>query len=292
MILSMTGFGRATCELDGEIIQIELTAVNHRYLECSFRLPSAWYALEVTLRECVRQKVARGKLNINVRRDRARMQQRQMQFDPETAQQYVDAAEALRKLMSSTENLALNTLVQLEGVFYAEEAEEDLEKVGKVLCRGLEDALEQFNAAREKEGVALAEDLALRIDLMRGSLTVIEGRTPELIHEYETRLWTRVKELNTEVGMAEDRLAVEVALMAEKADVTEELVRLKAHFDHVDSLLKNADPVGRELNFLSQEIQRETNTLGSKLRDVGVTREVLKMKSELEKFKEQAQNIE
>jgi len=286
MIRSMTGFGRATCELNGETIQIELTAVNHRFLECSFRMPSAWYALEGVLRDTVRKRCDRGKLNINIRRDRTAIHHRTVQFDTDLAKQYLDAANELKHMMCTTETLSLNTLV------YASEAEEDLETVIKTLCGGLEAALEQFNIAREKEGAALSEDLALRITLMRESLTVIEGRVPELVHEHEARLWDRVKELNAVVGMAEDRLAVELALMAEKSDVTEEIVRLKAHFEHVGSLLANPDAVGRELNFLSQELQRECNTLGSKLRDVGVTREVLKMKSELEKFKEQVQNIE
>ncbi len=289
---SMTGFGRATVELNGEIITTELSAVNHRYFDCAMRMPSPWNALEATLRESVKGSVARGKVFVSIRRDRGANGGQQVRYDVEVAKQYIAASRELGHLMSSTEALSLNTLTQLEGVFFQEEEEADLDLIKSALKTALQDALTQFNAARASEGKALAEDAAHRVSLMREALSAIEARLPELSKRYEERLRERVAGFAADTALTEERLAIEVALAADKTDVTEEVVRLKAHFDHVAALLDASEPIGRELNFLAQEIQREINTLGSKLRDMNVTREVLRMKSELEKLREQAQNIE
>lgn len=292
MIRSMTGFGRSAGELEHETITAELSAVNHRFLDCSFRLPYAWAALEPSLRETVKRYVARGKVSITIRRDRGFTGRQPVRFDPEVARQYIESSRTLAELMASTEALSLDTLAQLEGVFYQEEELQDLDTVMAVLNGVLVSALEQFNTARSTEGSALARDIEERVAQMREALASIEARLPELSIEYETRLRARLSELNLDLGLSEDRIALEVALLADKSDVNEEVVRLKAHFDHVLELLATPDPVGRDLNFLSQEIQREVNTLGSKMRDIGVTRETLRMKSELEKLREQIQNIE
>jgi uncharacterized protein (TIGR00255 family) len=288
----MTGFGRGSIELEGERITVELSAVNHRFLECSFRLPYAWTSLETSLRDLVKKKVARGKVNISIRRSRGPAGRQQVRCDEEVAQQYIDAVRSLGQLMTSTEALSLNTLARLEGVFYQEEEKEDLDSVRVLLEQALEQAFAQLNQTRINEGAVLATDTETHITLMRECLGQIEERLPELSKAYEDRLRSRIADLRTETELSEDRIAMEVAMLADKTDVHEEVVRLKAHFDHVMELLSSEEPMGRELNFLAQEIQREINTLGSKLRDLEVTREVLRMKSELEKLREQAQNIE
>ena len=160
------------------------------------------------------------------------------------------------------------------------------------LCAAFVEALNQLNQSRAEEGESLARDVAARITEMQDALTVIEGMLPDLAKAYEERLRAKVIELNTDVGLTQERLAIEIALMADKMDVNEEVVRLKSHFEKVLSLLRQKEPIGRDLNFLSQELQREINTLGSKMRDLDVTREVLRLKAELEKLREQAQNIE
>ena len=292
MTRSMTGFGRATGHLDGEIITAELSAVNHRYFECQFRLPYVWTAVEPALRELVKEYVSRGKVNVTIRRGRGPAGRPNVQYDPHVAEQYIAASCELAELMSTTESLSLNTLAGLEGVFYQEEEEEDLEKVRGAVAEVLIEALGQFNAARQGEGRTLAADITQRVTFMSEALAAIEARLPELAAAYEERLRARVAELNAEAGLKEERMALEVALMADKADVHEEVVRLKSHLAYAGELLDSPEPVGRDLNFLAQEIQRETNTLGAKLRDVGVTREVLNIKSELEKLREQVQNIE
>lgn len=292
MTCSMTGFGRATVELEGEHISIEVNTVNHRFLDCSFRLPHAWAATESALREVLKGALGRGKVNINVRRDYGVSGRQTVRFDGDVARQYMEAGREISNILRTTEAMSLDTLVTLEGVFFLEEPEQDLDTVAGKLAAGLNEALEQLNAVRENEGRALAEDIRAHVTEMRDALSAVEARLPELSAAYEERLRTRVAELNAETGLTEDRIALEVTLQAEKSDVNEEVVRLTAHLDQTLELLDASEPVGRDLNFLAQEIQREVNTLGAKLRDIGVSREVLRMKSELEKIREQVQNIE
>jgi len=288
----MTGYGRAAGVFEGEGITVELSAVNHRFLECSFRLPYAWNALEPALRDMVKRRISRGKLNVTVRRERGPAGKPNFRFDPEVAQEYIGASRELSSLMNSTGALSLDRLMTLEGVFFQEEEDRDLDVVNAALAGVLDRALDQFNATRETEGAALAEDIQRQVAAMREALAAIEAQLPGIATAYEERLRARIAELNAEAGLKEDRIALELAMMADKADIHEEVVRLKVHFEHVDDLLKSKAPIGRELNFLAQEIQRESNTLGSKLRDIGVTKEVLRIKIELEKLREQAQNIE
>lgn len=292
MSRSMTGFGKASAELEGDLISVEVCAVNHRFLDCTFRLPPCWTLLEPVLREAVKQQVERGKVSVYVGRRRGATSRQTVCFDAGVARQYIEASRQLADLMNTTQAISLDVVAQLEGVFYQEEKEDDLDKARAVLEQALAAALAQFNAMREAEGAALVQELQGRVDAMRASTTEIEARLPELARQYEERLRMRLRELSAEVGLPEERIAIELALLADKADVTEELVRLRSHLDQTAALLASGGPIGRELNFLSQEIQREANTLGSKLRDGDVGRHVLRIKSELEKLREQAQNLE
>ncbi|MCX5759533.1 MAG: DUF1732 domain-containing protein, partial [Candidatus Hydrogenedentes bacterium] len=183
-------------------------------------------------------------------------------------------------------------LAQLDGVFYHEEIEEDLEQAQQAVVETLAEALERLNAMRATEGEALAAELRYRFGLVREAVSAVEKRLPDLDALYEARLRARIVELQADAGLTEDRIAMEIAFMADKGDVTEETVRLKMHLNHALELLDGPEPAGRELNFLSQELQREANTLGSKTHDNDVAKEVLRMKSELERLREQIQNIE
>jgi len=292
MIRSMTGFGRASGTLEGETFSVEVSTVNHRFLECTVRLPSQWNMVEQSLRDRVKKRLSRGKLNVSVRRDRGAAGRPTIALDEAVAKDYIDAAKSLADMMSSMDKLSLDTLITLEGVFQAEDPTGDPEAVEQAVGAALAEALDQLDRVRAAEGEALAQDARERIAAMREALGVIEERMPALSEAYETRLRERLRDLNVETNLAEERLAIELALMADKSDVNEEAVRLRAHFEHVEALLDAEEPIGRELNFVTQEIQREINTLGSKLRDLEVTREVMRVKSELEKLREQAQNIE
>jgi uncharacterized protein (TIGR00255 family) len=288
----MTGFGRAAGALENETLTVEISTVNHRFFECMVKLPSAWCLLEPRLRDFLKERIARGKVFCLVRRDRAAGARPAIKCDLQVAEEYIRASRELVDLMHSTERLSLDTLVQMDGVFVQEESEQDLEKILDLLLSVTEQATGQLDGMRRTEGLALAADLRERFSAMRDAVAEVETRIPELNTAYEERLRQRVADLSHDTRISEERLALEVALLAEKTDVNEEVVRIKAHLDHAGQLLEQPEPVGRELNFLSQELQREINTLGSKLRDLGVTREVIKMKGELERVREQMNNIE
>ena len=292
MAKSMTGFGKASADHEGECISVEVTSVNHRFLDCTFRTPSTWNALEPGLREVVQDKVARGKLSVFVNRKRGSSARHIVQIDSEVARQYVQAARELSNVMNTTEALSLNVLAQMEGVFFQEEREDDLDQLREVALSLLGEAVDQLNDQRGAEGSRLITEMLGHVTEMKDILAGIEVRIPEVNQAYRDRLRARIQELNADAGISEDRIAVELAIMSDKADVTEEVVRLKSHFVQAEDLLGREEPIGRELNFLAQEMQREINTLGSKLRDIDVARDVLRLKSTLEKLREQAQNIE
>lgn len=288
----MTGFARTAAEFQGSMVSIELGSVNHRYLDVSLRLPNEWASLDPEIREALREKLSRGKITANVNRRRGGSPAQTLKFDQEIARQYVEASANLSALLGNGEELSLSTLAQLQGVFYYEQNEEDLEETKEFLVTIVQEAVDKLEEMRLAEGRVLCLDLMARIEAIRSSLARVEERLPTLTQAYEEKLRGRIEELNLDKNITEERLSMEVALMAERGDVTEECVRLKAHLDHAVELLESDEAVGRKLNFLSQEIQREINTLGAKIRDTDVARETLEMKSELDRIREQIQNIE
>lgn len=292
MLRSMTGFGKASCTYRDQEISLELSAVNHRYLDCSFRLGTAWAALEPVFKAVIRKQVSRGKIQVIVNRRKVVTSAQTVRLDTGLARQYLDASRELAAMTGSGSAMSLDTLAQMDGVIYQEEPGEDLEEVQRILEAAIEQALENLNAMRTAEGAALASDIRDRIGLMRQSLAEVEARLPELNARHEERLRARILELAADISLTEERIAIEVALLAEKGDVTEETVRLKTHLAHMEELLDSREPVGRRLDFLTQEVQREVNTLGVKTRDCDVAKFVLDMKGELEKIREQVQNIE
>lgn len=292
MIRSMTGFGKAARDYRGDAVSIELSAVNHRFLDVYIRLPFEWAALETPLREVLRERVSRGKVNVSVSRRRANGQASRLRLDRGLAEQYIQLSRELAHLIGTDERVSLHTLAQYPEIFTADGDDDDLDAVREILVRLLGEALNGLEIMRENEGRTLAKDLRERLASIRTALAAIEERLPVLNQLYTDRLRTRIQELAQDVAMTQDRLALEVALAAERGDVTEEIVRLKSHLNHAEEFIAGDEPAGRKLNFLSQEIQREINTLGSKVRDTDVARQVLDMKSELERFREQIQNIE
>lgn len=292
MTRSMTGFGKAAQDFNGDQVSVEVISVNHRFLDFSLRIPMAWNALDPVMRDAIKKRVARGKLNVNFNRKRGVGSQHRVQFDANLAGQYVEASAELAAMLGSTEQLSLNVLAQMDGVFVQEEAEEDLDAAKELLLKLLHSALDQLDTMRASEGQSLHDELLGRIECMRGLLAGIEERLPALREQYEEKLRNRIRELNAEPNVSEERVALELAVAAEKGDVTEEIVRLKAHFDHFLALMAADEPVGRKLDFLTQELQREVNTLGVKARDTEVSRDVLNLKAEIEKIREQVQNVE
>ncbi len=292
MARSMTGFARVSAALGGETITIEVSSVNHRFLDSSVRLPGQWAMVEPALRAVIKKHLSRGKINIFVRHGRGAGMTLPVRLDPERARQYIGAAKEIMHLMRSTDALSLNTLITLDGVMTTIEEEPDTDEIERVLCAALENALEQLNEMRSHEGNALTSALTMHLESLEAAMQEVEEQAPTLVAAYQERLRSRMEEINAEVGVKEERLALEVAVMAERMDVTEELVRLKAHIEHAREIISMDGAIGRDLNFLTQEIQREVNTLGAKLRGVDTCRNIIEMKSEVEKFREQLQNIE
>ncbi|PCJ55035.1 MAG: YicC family protein [Candidatus Hydrogenedentota bacterium] len=292
MVRSMTGFGKGVCEYQGSTVTVEISSVNHRFLDAGLRIPHEWSALESVLREIAKDYLSRGKVNISIIRKRGTGQEAALKLNQDVARQYLDASSDLAQLMGRDESLSIDTLAQFPGVFTMEEDAEDLDKVREVVEGALREGLENLNAMRLAEGEKLAADLTLRMDEIERTVGEVEQRLPELRELYAAKLRTRIDELNVDTNISEDRIALELAVLAEKGDVTEEIVRLRSHLEHANEMMESGDAVGRKLNFLVQELQREINTLGSKVRDTDVVRNVLHMKSELEKFREQIQNIE
>lgn len=294
MARSMTGFGRTTVDYEGEQIGIEVSGVNHRFFECGLRLPPCWGALEPSLREVVKPEVARGKVNISIRREYGPAGRIRVRLDEDAAAGYLAGAARLAEMTGAAPGgaLTVDRLAVLDGVFVHADEDADLDAVFAVLAEGLRTALAAFNAARESEAAALLRDMSARFDAMAVAAARVEARAPELQRHYADRLRVRMRELCADPALKEERIAIEAAVMADRMDVTEEIVRLRAHLDHGRALFVSAEPIGRDLNFLLQEMQREINTMGSKLRDIEGSREVLWLKSELEKLREQIQNIE
>lgn len=293
MVCSMTGFGKASGLLDADEITVEVSTVNHRFLDCTLRLPNAWNALEQPLKALVKQKLSRGKVYAFISRKRgAEASGQAVQFDEDIARSYIDVSKDLVRMLGTMETLSIDTLIRLDGVVTLSDPDEDIEKAQACLENLLGEALEQAEAMRRTEGGQLADDIRARVGALRGVLDQIEARLPEVRQVYEERLKQRIGELIDDPAVTEERVMLEVAVMAEKSDVTEEVVRLKGHYDHIEELLVSAEPIGRRLDFLAQEIQREMNTLGVKCRDSAVARLVLDMKAELEKIREQLMNIE
>lgn len=288
----MTGFGKAAGKVDGCAVTIEVSTVNHRFLDANFRLPPDWNGLDPILRETVKKHLSRGKVSVNVSRKREPGAASPVQLDAELAKQYADAARELADLVGADEALSVNTLAQFHGVFVFEENDADMEVLGAALGEILEEALGKLDAMRAAEGENLRDDLLQRVEAIRATVERIESRLPGINETYAERLRTRIAELAEDTQFTEERIAIEIAILADKGDVTEEIVRLGSHLGHAEELLRGAEPAGRKLNFLAQELQREMNTLGSKVRESEVVRDVLEMKSELEKVREQIQNIE
>jgi uncharacterized protein (TIGR00255 family) len=288
----MTGFGKAAREHRGDAVTVELSAVNHRFLDVSLRLPGEWAAADIALRELLRERVSRGKLSVSISRKRADGSAQRLRLDRNLAQEYIERARELAHLLGTDEPVTLDMITRFDDIFIAESDTEDLDALRTFLTALVGEALDSLDTMRANEGRALAKDLLDRLDLIRQSLATAEARLPQLNELYTERLRTRIHELVVSTDLAQDRLAMEVALAAERGDVTEEVVRLKSHLDHAEEMIRGEEPAGRKLNFLSQEMQREMNTLGSKVRDTEVVRQVLDMKSELERIREQIQNIE
>ncbi len=289
---SMTGYGRGTAARDGREITLELKTVNHRFLDVSMRLPRHIAFLEDALRQGLSARLSRGHVDLTVSYRNFRTDARRVVVDEALLSAYLAAARALTEPCALADDLTVTAALRLPDVMDVREADEDREPVTALALEALSLALDELTAMRHAEGERLRSDLATRTDTIAALTASVSERAPLVIEEYRVKLTDRIEQLlgKTEVDRA--RLATEVALFADKASIDEELTRLNSHLVEIRKLFETPEPSGRRLDFIVQELNREFNTIGSKANDAELTRLVLLGKAEIEKVREQVQNIE
>ncbi len=292
MIKSMTGFGRASAELDGYVITVELKSVNHRYFEFSSRIPRQYGFLDEKIKSYINSKVSRGKVDCFIGIEALNTEAAEVVVNNTLAQAYVKALKELEEKYELKADYGVNAVSRFPDVLVTKKAEEDEEALWIKVKSVADEAIEKFVAMRLREGEKMRDDVLSRAETILSSVEYIEKRSPETVKEYNDKLVERVHELIGDVSLDEARIIQEVAIYADKVAVAEETVRLRSHIDQLKSFLDSDEPVGRKTDFLVQEMNREINTIGSKANDVEIARRVVDVKAEIEKIREQIQNIE
>lgn len=292
MIKSMTGFGRAVAETDGYVITVEIKSVNHRYFEFSSRIPRQYGFLDDKLKSYINSRVSRGKVECYVSIDALNTEAAHVVVNNTLASAYVSALKELSKNYDLKEDFGASTVARFQDVLVVKKADEDEEKIWSYVKSVTDTALDKFIAMRTVEGEKMKNDISSRADYILSCVEYIEKRSPETVKEYNDKLVERVHDLIGDVSLDEGRVIQEVAIYADKVAVAEETVRLRSHLDQLKAFINADEPVGRKMDFLVQEINRETNTIGSKANDVDIARKVVDIKAEVEKIREQIQNIE
>jgi len=291
---SMTGYGRGDCSQDGFKITVELSSVNRKQSEISVNLPREMEMLEAQIRDVINRHIARGRLTVRValHAGEGNLSAR-MHLNAPLAKAYARELNKLAKELKLAGSVTLDQLVRAPGVFQTDEEIAEAENLWPAVEKALNKALATLVNIREREGQHLAKDLSERVAIMRRAVKIVRENAPKVAERYREQLLTRIKNAGLETPVLEDeRLLKEVVYFADRSDITEELTRLQSHFQQFDDNVKSGEPVGRTLDFLAQEMNREINTIGSKANDSLIAREVVTLKAELEKFREQAMNVE
>ena len=292
MIRSMTGYGRGQQLLHGRSITVEIRSVNHRYFEFSCRTPRGCAFLEDRLKRTLQQAISRGKVEVSLTLQTVESRGGAVAVDHALAGQYLTALRALAAEYGLTDDLTLSTVARLPDLSTVCRGEEDAEELAADVLSVLQEALDRFVAMREAEGERLRADVLSRLFTLEEHLAFVEERSPQTVAEYRARLTAKLNELLGGAVADEARILTEAAIVADRLAVDEETVRLHSHIAQLRGILDCAEPVGRKLDFLVQEMNRETNTIGSKCSDTAIAGHVVEMKSEIEKIREQIQNIE
>ncbi len=289
-MLSMTGYGRAARERDGRQMTIELKSVNHRFLDLAFRMPRNLLFLEEAARKALGARLSRGHVDVFVTYKNLRSDARTVTVDRALYDAYARALDSVAG-GDLKDDRSLMSIARLPDVLVVSEAEEDRDAVTALMLETLKEALDQLLAMRAREGEAMRRDLSEKVDAIERMTARIGERYPQTVEEYRNRLRAAVEEL---IGQQVDetRLLTEVVVMADRSAIAEELVRLNSHVAALRRLFEDPEPIGRRLDFLVQELNRETNTITSKSQDIPITQLALDMKSEIEKLREQLQNVE
>ena len=292
-MLSMTGYGRASMEVDGRLMTVEVKSVNHRFLDISFRMPRNLMFLEDAARKIVGERLSRGHVDVFVTYRNLRTDARKVTADVALFNAYADALQELSTASGGglRDDRTLMTIARMPDVLVVSEAEEDQEAVLALMRSALDVALDELVAMRRREGETIQADLSGRVEAIQKMTDAVEARYPETVEAYTQRLKSAVQELMG--GEADEtRLMMEVAMMADRSAIAEETVRLNSHLRQLRALFDGDEPVGRRIDFIVQELNREVNTISSKSQDIPITRLTVDLKAEIEKLREQVQNIE
>ena len=292
MIQSMTGYGRSEGYYGNFAIVVELRSTNHKYCDVVVRLPKFLTALETSLKKRIQQRFTRGRLELAVTINGAAEQTKRLDVDLELAEQYVRILRELKTKLELPGHVDLTLLTGFRDIITVSEMVEATDALVQMIHGLVKEATGRLEAMRRKEGQALAKDLLERLRIIEKSLGRIKSRVPGMVQGYQTRLRERIGQLAQGTKLDQNRLAQEVAIFAERCDVNEELIRLKSHLKQFKAMVRGKEAVGRSLDFLIQEMNREVNTIGSKAGDAAIALDVVGAKSELERLREQVQNIE
>lgn len=289
---SMTGFGRAKLEKNNRIYQVEIKSVNHKYHDIVIKMPRSFNYLEDQMKKKVSTSIARGKVDISISFENYSKEGKQVIINQELVKEYMDQLKQLAKDNNITLDIPVTEITKLPEVLEIKETEEAEDEIQNELFETLQEAIHQFILMREQEGKKIKEDLSLRIDKVEREVEKISKSSTRLVEEYVVKLEERIKELLKTDIIDQARLAMEVVLYADKCSVQEELTRLRSHIVQFRDLLEETKPIGKKIDFLIQEMNRETNTIGSKSGSLEITNLVINIKTELEDIREQVQNIE
>lgn len=288
----MTGFGRCLESVDGKTIIVEIKSVNHRYYEFSSRVPRSCGYLDEKLKSFIQGKVSRGKVEVGVSVQSDGASDEKIEVNSEVAKGYITALRSANEELGLEDDLTLSRIMRLPDIFDVKKIEEDEETVWNEVKSVAEKALERFIAMREAEGAKMRDDILSRLDYITELVEKIEKKSPETTEKYRKKLFDKISEVLKDTNVDEQRILTEAAIFSEKTAVDEETVRLRSHINQCREMLSMNEAVGRKLDFLIQEFNREANTIGSKCQDIEITKVVVDLKSEIEKIREQVQNIE
>ncbi len=292
MIKSMTGYGRSQQIIDGRDITVEIKSVNHRYFEFSARTPRAYGYLEEKMKTFLQSSISRGKVDVGITVFNIENKDSLIEVNKSVAQGYVSALRNANEELGLEDDITLSKLMRLPDIFNVVKADEDEEVVWNDVKTVAEAALGNFVSMRIAEGKKMTEDISYRLDYIEKLVKGVEERSPETTRLYREKLYNKIKDILEDKNVDEQRIITEAAIFSEKIAVDEETVRLRSHINQFRTLLEAEEPVGRKLDFLIQEFNRESNTIGSKAQDIEITKTVVELKSEIEKIREQIQNIE
>lgn len=292
MIKSMTGYGSGSAEAQGKIFTIEIKSVNNRYSDFNIKLPRIYSFLEDALRKRAASVINRGKVDIFFNVESSDEEASNVKVNMGLAKGYLSALRSLSEELGIQSNANAETFLRISDIFTVEKDDADSEEIASAVLSALDEALASYDKMRAAEGEKLKEDLNSHLDFIENATEKIENRSPEIVKEYQERLYARVRELLEDSTIDDSRVLTEVAIFADRVNVNEETVRLRSHIAQFRKMLENGGVVGRKLDFLIQEMNRETNTIGSKSNDLESSGIVIDIKAEIEKLREQIQNVE